>query len=86
MPFFHLSGKVMRFALNVWTGRKYGRKLLETACRISLSPDTCVTRTDDLLHRYGPQARAIIEERLGLWVTIGAVILVIGIAAALYLF
>ena len=26
-----------------------------------------------LLHRYGPQARAIIEERLGFWVSLGAV-------------
>ncbi len=39
-----------------------------------------------LLHRYGEQARAIIEERLGFWVTIGAVVLVAGIVAALYLF
>src|SRR6201996_6778317 len=33
-----------------------------------------------LLHRYGPQARAIIEERLGFWVTLSAVVLVAGIA------
>jgi membrane protein YqaA with SNARE-associated domain len=39
-----------------------------------------------ILHRYGPQARQILEERLGLWVTIGAVVLVAGIVAALYLF
>jgi membrane protein YqaA with SNARE-associated domain len=39
-----------------------------------------------LLNRYGDQARAIIEERLELWVTIGAVVLVAGIIAALYLF
>ncbi|HEY0568694.1 MAG TPA: YqaA family protein [Xanthobacteraceae bacterium] len=39
-----------------------------------------------LLHRYGPQARIIIEERLGLWVTLGALLLVGGIVAALYLF
>jgi membrane protein YqaA with SNARE-associated domain len=39
-----------------------------------------------LLNRYGEQARAIIEERLGLWVTAGAVLLVGGIAAAFYLF
>jgi len=38
-----------------------------------------------LLHRYGDQARHIIEKRLGLWVTLGAAVLVIGIAAALYL-
>jgi membrane protein YqaA with SNARE-associated domain len=39
-----------------------------------------------LLHRYGPRARAIIEERLTFWATLGAVVLVIGIVAALYLF
>jgi membrane protein YqaA with SNARE-associated domain len=39
-----------------------------------------------LLHRYGPAARSIIEERLGFWVTIGAIVLVAGIIAALYLF
>ena len=39
-----------------------------------------------LLSRYGVQARTIIEERLGFWVTISAVVLVIGIIAALYLF
>src|SRR5262245_51962370 len=39
-----------------------------------------------LLHRYGPHAKEIIEKRLGLWVTIGTVLMVIGIIAAVYLF
>jgi membrane protein YqaA with SNARE-associated domain len=39
-----------------------------------------------LLNRYGPQARVILEERLGFWVTVGAVVLVSGIVAAVYLF
>lgn len=39
-----------------------------------------------LLSRYGMQARAIIEERLTFWVTISAIVLVIGIIGALYLF
>ena len=39
-----------------------------------------------LLNRYGVQARAILEERLGLWVTVAAVVLVAGIIAALYVF
>src|SRR5436305_784350 len=39
-----------------------------------------------LLNRYGVQARIIIEERLGFWVACGAIVLVIGIMAALYLF
>ena len=38
-----------------------------------------------LLHRYGEQARHIIEKRLGLWVTLGAAVIVIGIVAAVYL-
>ena len=39
-----------------------------------------------LLNRYGAQARAIIEERLEFWVTVGAIALVGGIIAALWLF
>jgi membrane protein YqaA with SNARE-associated domain len=38
-----------------------------------------------LLHRYGEQARHIIEKRLGLWVTLVAAVVVIGIVVALYL-
>ena len=38
-----------------------------------------------LLHRYGERARTLIEHRLGLWVSIGAAIIVIGIVVALYL-
>ena len=39
-----------------------------------------------LIHRYGRQARAIIEERLGFWITISSVTLLVGIVAAVYLF
>ena len=39
-----------------------------------------------LIHRYGDKARAMIEERLGLWTTIAAIVLVVGIVAAVYLF
>jgi membrane protein DedA with SNARE-associated domain/rhodanese-related sulfurtransferase len=34
-------------------GRVYGRRLLATVCRLSLSPDTCVRKTDDLIGRHG---------------------------------
>jgi membrane protein YqaA with SNARE-associated domain len=37
-----------------------------------------------LLHRYGPQAREIIEKRLGFWVTVSALTLVAGIGIAVY--
>lgn len=39
-----------------------------------------------LLNRYGLQARAFIEERLGTVVTVSAIVLVGGIAASVYLF
>ena len=39
-----------------------------------------------LINRYGIQARAIIEERLGFWVTISSVTLLAGIVVAVYLF
>src|SRR6266852_3496833 len=37
-----------------------------------------------LLHRYGEQARHLIEKRLGLWVLLGAAVVVIGIVIAIY--
>lgn len=39
-----------------------------------------------LLHRYGDQARHIIEKQLGLWTLAFAAVVVIGLVAALYLF
>lgn len=39
-----------------------------------------------LLNRYGARARTIIEERLGLWVTLAAVALVGGIIGVAYVF
>lgn len=34
-------------------GRSRGRALLARVCRLSLSPDTCVRNTDDLISRHG---------------------------------
>jgi membrane protein YqaA with SNARE-associated domain len=39
-----------------------------------------------LLNRYGMQAREIIEKRLGLWVTLGAIVVFGGLVASVYLF
>jgi membrane protein YqaA with SNARE-associated domain len=39
-----------------------------------------------LLNRYGPQARKMLEERLGFWVSVSAAVLILGIVAAVYLF
>lgn len=39
-----------------------------------------------LIHRYGPQARKIIEERLTFWFTLFVVVFIGGIVAAVWLF
>lgn len=40
---------------HVWfaIGRSHGRRVLGAVCRLSLSPDTCVRQTDDLIKRHG---------------------------------
>ncbi|RTZ41150.1 sulfurtransferase [Candidimonas sp. SYP-B2681] len=35
-------------------GRRYGRKMLSTLCRISLSPDSCVKQTESIYLSWGP--------------------------------
>jgi membrane protein DedA with SNARE-associated domain/rhodanese-related sulfurtransferase len=46
---------------HVWfiTGRRFGRRLLAGLCRVSLSPDNCVRRTDNLITRRGPAVLVI---------------------------
>ena len=39
-----------------------------------------------LLHRYGVWARVNIEKRLGLWFTVGCIVVLIGVIAATKLF
>lgn len=39
-----------------------------------------------LFNRYGPQAREILEKRLGFWVTIGAIGLVLGFVVVYWIF
>jgi membrane protein DedA with SNARE-associated domain len=36
------------------TGRRYGMRVLRMLCRISLSPDSCVTQTESIFVRFGP--------------------------------
>ena len=40
-------------------GIRYGRSVLSTLCRISLSPDSCVRQSEDRLARWGPWALVI---------------------------
>ncbi|WP_026133330.1 VTT domain-containing protein [Janthinobacterium sp. CG3] len=36
-------------------GRHYGKRILKLLCRISLSPDYCVSQTEDSFSRWGPK-------------------------------
>lgn len=36
-----------------FAGRRYGHRILRTVCRISLEPDSCVQRTEDVFDRWG---------------------------------
>jgi len=37
-------------------GRFYGKRILRLLCKISLSPDYCVSQTEDRFSRYGPKS------------------------------
>lgn len=35
-------------------GRRYGYRILNTLCRISMEPETCVKQTENIFERFGP--------------------------------
>ncbi|MBB5370892.1 MULTISPECIES: VTT domain-containing protein [unclassified Janthinobacterium] len=40
-------------------GRYFGKRILRLLCRISLSPDYCVSQTEDKFKRWGPKALVV---------------------------
>jgi membrane protein DedA with SNARE-associated domain len=40
-------------------GRYYGKRILRLMCKISLSPDSCVSQTEDNFSRYGPKSLVV---------------------------
>src|SRR6267378_262414 len=46
-------GSVVADFIWFYLGRHYGNRVLSLLCRISLEPDSCVRRTQDLFTRYG---------------------------------
>ena len=36
-----------------WAGRRYGYRVLKLLCRVAISPDSCVSRTEDAYERRG---------------------------------
>jgi membrane protein DedA with SNARE-associated domain/rhodanese-related sulfurtransferase len=37
-----------------WAGRRYGHRILRLACRVTLSPDSCVRQAENTFERRGP--------------------------------
>ena len=46
-------GSIVADIIWFYLGRRYGHRVLGVLCRISLEPDTCVRKTQDLFSRYG---------------------------------
>jgi membrane protein DedA with SNARE-associated domain/rhodanese-related sulfurtransferase len=46
-------GSLLADLIWYYLGRHYGNRVLALLCRISLEPDTCVRRTQDIFSRYG---------------------------------
>jgi membrane protein DedA with SNARE-associated domain len=42
-------------------GRRRGNKVLKFVCRVSLEPDSCVRRTEDVFSRYGPRSLLFVK-------------------------
>ncbi len=40
-------------------GRRYGSSVLQTICRVSLSPDSCVRQTESIFARWGARSLAV---------------------------
>jgi membrane protein DedA with SNARE-associated domain/rhodanese-related sulfurtransferase len=46
-------GSLIADAIWFFLGRHRGQRVLNLLCRVSLEPDSCVRRTEDLFNRYG---------------------------------
>ncbi len=42
-------------------GRKYGARMVNLLCRVSLEPDTCVRKSASVFDRHGPQALLLVK-------------------------
>lgn len=40
-------------------GRRYGSRVLQSICRVSLSPDSCVRQTESIFSRWGARSLAV---------------------------
>jgi membrane protein DedA with SNARE-associated domain len=49
-----VSGSMIAELAWYWGGKRYGRRILGTLCKISLSPDFCVRQTETVFAKAGP--------------------------------
>ena len=52
-----MLGKVALYVI----GGLYGRQTLDTLCRWSMSPGTCISKADGKFERWGPQVLLLAE-------------------------
>ena len=66
-------------------GKRWGRKVLATLCRISLSPDSCVQQTESLFSRIGPKALLFVKFLPGLGLVTVAMAGITGLSMPVFL-
>ena len=49
-----VSGSLIPDLAWYWSGRRYGRRILGSLCKVSLSPDFCVRQTETAFAKVGP--------------------------------
>ncbi|MFZ1924133.1 MAG: VTT domain-containing protein, partial [Xanthobacteraceae bacterium] len=49
-----LAGAMLGDLVPYWYGRRFGRRVLNLLCRVSFSPDFCVSRTETVFAKVGP--------------------------------
>jgi membrane protein DedA with SNARE-associated domain/rhodanese-related sulfurtransferase len=50
------SGALIGDLAQYWCGRRFGRRILALVCKVSFSPDFCVTQTQAMVARVGPRS------------------------------
>ena len=66
-------------------GARWGQRVLGLICRLSLSPDSCVRRTEDVFTRIGPQALLFVKFLPGLGVITVTMSGITGVSLPLFL-
>jgi membrane protein DedA with SNARE-associated domain len=49
-----VSGALLGDLAQYWCGRRFGRRILSMVCKVSFSPDFCVSQTEAMLAKVGP--------------------------------